>query len=61
METEKDCSNCKYEHQAADYNDHETRCGNCLYLTRKGRSYFPMWEEKDDGTEDVDPPIINYL
>lgn len=61
MDIEKDCSNCKYQDQAADWNDEHTRCGNCLMLTRKGKSHWPMWEEKDDGTDETDPPKINYI
>lgn len=62
MTTEKDCSTCRFEHQAADFSDEHTRCGNCLMLTRKGREYFPSWEEKDDDNEDYDgPPTIHYI
>jgi len=57
---EKDCMSCKFEDQAADVNDRETRCGNCLMLTRSGKEYFPSWESKDEDEWDG-PPTINYI
>lgn len=62
MQQEKDCSTCKFKDQAADPNDRHTRCGNCLMLTRKGREYFPSWEEDDDYSEEYDgAPTIHYI
>ena len=58
---ERGCDSCKFEEQAADPNDTDTRCGNCLHLTRKGKEYFPSWEKKDDWEEDHARPIIHYL
>lgn len=58
---ERGCDSCKFEEQQVDPNDTATRCGNCLWLTRKGREYFPSWESKEDDDDGHTRPIIHYI
>lgn len=61
VEELRDCESCKFFEQAADYNDTSTRCGNCLYVTRREREYFPSWEPREEDEDYDGPPIINYI
>lgn len=61
MDLEKDCSTCRFQLEEVETDDINTRCGNCLMLTRKMREHFPSWEPKDFADGDHEPPNITYI
>lgn len=58
---DRGCDTCKFKEEQLEGDRGSSRCNNCLHLTRKGREYFPNWEEEEDLDEVQSIPIIHYI